>query len=156
VSAMAGRLAAATAGLTPEKIALLIAVGFVFGTFPVLGAASVLCALAALVLRLNMPGLQIVGQAVTPAQYALLVPLARIGARVTGFRAGIGGAVVHAVAGWFCVCVPLGMVLYLAAICLMRHAGATYAGAVAQSKGATDPGVPGRELRIRSSRSGIS
>jgi len=40
---MAGRLAAATAGLTPEKIALLIAVGFVFGTFPVLGAASVLC-----------------------------------------------------------------------------------------------------------------
>lgn len=120
---MAARFAAVTAGLTPEKVALLIAVGFVLGTFPVLGFASILCAIAALMLRLNLPAIQIVGQAVTPVQYALLVPLARVGARVIGFRAGIGGAVVHSVTGWLCVCVPLGMVLYIALVLLMRVRG---------------------------------
>jgi len=62
----------------------------------------------------------VVGQAVTPVQYALLVPLARLGARVIGFRAGIGGAVVHAVTGWFCVCVPLGLVLYVVLLFVIR------------------------------------
>jgi hypothetical protein len=120
VSAIAARLAAVTAGLTPEKVALVIAVGFVLGTFPVLGTATILCAIAALVFRLNMPALQAVGQIVTPAQYALLLPLARLGARVIGARSGIGGAVVHAVTGWCCVCVPLGIVLYVSLVLLMR------------------------------------
>ena len=44
---LSGRFVAITAGLTPEKIALIIAVGFVFGTFPVLGVAGVLCLAAA-------------------------------------------------------------------------------------------------------------
>ena len=118
--ALSGRFVAITAGLTPEKIALIIAVGFVFGTFPVLGVAGILCLAAAVALRLHIPALQVVGQAVTPVQYALLVPLARLGARVIGFRAGIGGAVVHAVTGWFCVCVPLGLVLYVALLFLIR------------------------------------
>jgi hypothetical protein len=120
VSAFAARLAAAIAGLTAEEVALLIAVGFVFGTFPVLGFAAILCAAAALVLRLNMPALQVVGQIVTPVQYALLLPLARVGARVVGMRAGIGGVVIHAVTGWLCVCVPLGVVIYVALLFLMR------------------------------------
>jgi hypothetical protein len=120
VSAIAARLAAVTAGLTPEKLALVIALGFVLGTFPVLGVASILCAVAAVVLRLNMPALQAVGQIVTPAQYALLLPLARLGARVIGARPGIGGAVIHAVTGWFCVCVPLGVVFYVSLVFLMR------------------------------------
>lgn len=120
MSAIAARFASATAGLKPEKIALLIAVGFVFGTFPVLGAASLLCAAAAIALRLNLPALQVVGQIVTPLQYALLLPLARIGGRVVGFYPGIGGAVVHAVAGWFCVCIPLGAVLYAFLVFVMR------------------------------------
>jgi hypothetical protein len=120
VRALSGRFAAVTAGLTPEKIDLIIAVGFVLGTFPVLGVAGILCLVGAMVLRLHIPALQVVGQAVTPVQYALLVPLARLGARVIGFRAGIGGAVVHAVTGWFCVCVPLGLVLYVALRFLIR------------------------------------
>ena len=120
MSAIAARLAAVTAGLTPEKVALVIAVGFVLGTFPVLGTATILCAIAALVFRLNMPALQAVNQIVTPAQYALLLPLARLGARVIGARPGIGGAVVHAVTGWCCVCVPLGVVLYVSLVFLMR------------------------------------
>jgi len=101
-------------------VALPIAVGFVLGTFPVLGVASILCAVVALVFRQNLPAIQIVGQAATPVQYALLLPLARIGARVVGFHAGIGGAAIDAVTGWLCVCVPLGVVLYVTLVFLMR------------------------------------
>jgi len=120
VREIAARFAAATIGLKPERIALLIAVGFVFGTFPVLGTASILCAAAAVAFRLNLPALQVVGQIVTPAQYALLLPLARVGAHVIGSHTGIGGAVLHAVTGWFCVCVPLGIVLYVTLLILMK------------------------------------
>jgi hypothetical protein len=120
VKDLAARLTACTAGLTPEKVALLIALGFVLGTFPVLGVGTVLCAIAALALRINMPALQVVGQIATPAQYALLIPLARVGARVIGFGGGLGGAVLHAVTGWCCVCVPLGLVLYCTLVCLIR------------------------------------
>jgi hypothetical protein len=121
VSFLDARLTAVTAGLTPEKVALLIAVGSVLGTFPVLGVAGILCLVAAVVLRLHAPALQVVGQIVTPAQYALLLPLARLGAHIIGVHAGIGGAVVQAVTAWFCVCVPLGLVLYVALLFLMRR-----------------------------------
>jgi len=120
VRSLPGRFIAALEGLSPEKVALIVAVGFVLGTFPVLGFSSLLCAAAALALRVNLPALQVVGQAVTPAQYALLVPLARIGTRVVGLRSGLGGAMVHAVAGWLCVCVPLGIVLYVTLVFWMR------------------------------------
>jgi hypothetical protein len=119
--------------MPPERLALIIAVGFVLGTFPVPGAASILCVAAALAFRLNLPALQAVGQAVTPAQYALLLPLARIGARVVGFRPGVGAAVVHAVTGWLCVCVPLGIAFYVAALSLMRGPGARYLGEISQA-----------------------
>ena len=120
VRAMAGHFATVTTGLTPERMALLIAVGFVLGTFPVLGLAGVLCAIAAVMLRLNIVALQIVGQIVTPAQYALLLPLARVGRRLIGSQPGIGGAVLHAVAGWCCVCVPLGIVLFITLAVMIR------------------------------------
>lgn len=47
-------------GVTPEKIALSLALGVALGVFPVLGSTTALCALAALVLRLNLPAIQIV------------------------------------------------------------------------------------------------
>jgi hypothetical protein len=122
VRAIAARLAGVTAGLTPEKLALVITIGFVLGTFPVLGTASILCAIAAIAFRLNMPAIQAVGQIVTPVQYALLLPLARLGARLLGARPGFGGAVVHAVTGWFCFCVPFGVVLYITLVFAMRGA----------------------------------
>ncbi|HUB58966.1 MAG TPA: DUF2062 domain-containing protein, partial [Candidatus Micrarchaeia archaeon] len=41
-------------GVTPEKLALSIALGAALGVFPVLGTTTALCALAALLLRLNL------------------------------------------------------------------------------------------------------
>lgn len=72
-------------GVTPEKIALSVALGVALGVFPVLGSTTALCALAALVLRLNLPAIQIVNYFVYPLQIALLIPFLRLGERL--FRA---------------------------------------------------------------------
>ena len=72
-------------GVTPEKIALSVALGATLGVIPVLGWSTTLCAIAAIVLRLNLPAIQIVNYFVYPAQIALLVPFFRWGEKL--FRA---------------------------------------------------------------------
>jgi uncharacterized protein (DUF2062 family) len=72
-------------GVTPEKIALSVALGAALGVFPALGWSTTLCAIAAIVLRLNLPAIQLVNFFVYPAQLALLVPFFRWGERL--FRA---------------------------------------------------------------------
>src|SRR3954462_12989283 len=66
-------------GVTPEKLALSVALGAALGVFPVLGTTTALCALTAFVLRLNLPAIQIVNYCVYPLQIALLFPLFRAG-----------------------------------------------------------------------------
>jgi len=66
-------------GVTPEKMALSLALGLVLGIFPVLGSTTVLCAIAAVVLRLNLPAIQIVNYFVYPIQIILLIPFFRLG-----------------------------------------------------------------------------
>jgi len=66
-------------GITPEQVALTIALGGVLGVFPVLGATTALCALAGVWLRLNQPLIQLVNYVVYPAQLALLIPFYRAG-----------------------------------------------------------------------------
>jgi apolipoprotein N-acyltransferase len=112
VREIASRLAAATQGLSADKIALIVALGLVLGAFPVYGCPTILCGLAAIVLRLNLPALLLVNQMATPVQIALLVPLARTGSWIFGSRAGFGGAIRNAMAGWVCVCIPMGVLLY--------------------------------------------
>lgn len=72
-------------GITPEKIALSLAIGVCLGVFPVLGSTTVLCTLAAIVFRLNLPAIQLVNYFVYPLQLALLIPFIRFGEIV--FRA---------------------------------------------------------------------
>jgi uncharacterized protein (DUF2062 family) len=72
-------------GVTPEKIALSVALGAALGVFPALGWSTTLCAIAAIVLRLNLPAIQLVNFFVYPAQLALLVPFFRWGEKL--FRA---------------------------------------------------------------------
>ena len=71
--------------MTPEKIALSVALGAALGVFPALGWSTTLCAIAAIVLRLNLPAIQIVNYFVYPAQIALLLPFFRWGEKL--FRA---------------------------------------------------------------------
>ena len=60
-------------GVTPA------ALGLVLGCCPILGSATVLCGLAAVVLRLNQPVIQLVNYAAGPLQLALLIPHYRAG-----------------------------------------------------------------------------
>ena len=66
-------------GITPQKIALSIAFGCALGVFPVIGSTTVLCALAAVIFRLNLPAIQLVNYFIYPLQIALLLPFLRMG-----------------------------------------------------------------------------
>jgi uncharacterized protein (DUF2062 family) len=66
-------------------MALSLALGGALGVFPALGCTTLLCLIAAIVLRLNLPAIQIVNYFVYPAQIALLVPFFRCGEKL--FRA---------------------------------------------------------------------
>lgn len=69
-------------GVTPEKIALSIALGAMLGIFPALGWTTILCAIAALVLRLNLPAIQLVNYLMYPVQITLLLPFFRLGEKL--------------------------------------------------------------------------
>ena len=58
-----------TQGISPEKIALTIAVGSAFALFPVLGTTTLLCFLVAWGMRLNQPIVQLINQALWPLHF---------------------------------------------------------------------------------------
>lgn len=66
-------------GMSPRKVSLCIALGVALGIFPVLGMTTLLCTIAAVVLRLNMPAIQMVNFIVYPIQLILLAPFYGIG-----------------------------------------------------------------------------
>ena len=71
-------------GITPEKIALTLALGAVLSIFPILGATTILCTLAAFTLKLNQPIIQLINYLAYPAQLALLIPFYRAGETLFG------------------------------------------------------------------------
>jgi uncharacterized protein (DUF2062 family) len=120
-------------GVTPEKLALSIALGAVVAVIPVLGVSTVICALLALWLRLNMPAIQLVNYLLTPAQLLLIIPFLRFGERLAGaprypvtLESGLAllshgilnavrilrDAIVHATFGWLAVAPVAAVILY--------------------------------------------
>ena len=73
-----------TQGVTPEKIAFTVALGIALGVFPILGATTVLCAIAGIVVKLNQPIIQAVNYLVYPLQLVLLIPFYRCGEHLLG------------------------------------------------------------------------
>ena len=71
-------------GVTPEKVALTIAVGLAIGVFPILGATTLLCAAAGVALGLNQPIIQLVNYVAYPAQLVSLIPFYRAGELLFG------------------------------------------------------------------------
>ena len=69
-------------GSTPEKLAFTIALGIAIGCFPIFGVTTILCALLAILFRLNVPAIQVGNYLATPLQLALLVPFLRWGERL--------------------------------------------------------------------------
>ena len=66
-------------GLAPRQLAFTLALGFAIGCIPLLGVTTAICALLALVLRLNMPAIQAANWVAMPLQMMLLIPFLRLG-----------------------------------------------------------------------------
>ena len=71
-------------GVTPEKLALTVALGLVLGIFPILGATTLLCGAVAIALRLNQPVIQLVNYFAYPVQLALIIPIYQAGEKLFG------------------------------------------------------------------------
>ena len=131
-------------GITPEKIALSIALGITLGITPVLGSTSILCFLAAILLRLNAPAIQLVNYLVYPLQLAMLVPFLRMGqwifaaspvtfsvaeifhlirADVWGAIATLWTATLHALVAWVALASLAAPILYLVFAPALRRLG---------------------------------
>jgi uncharacterized protein (DUF2062 family) len=129
-------------GVTPEKIALTVALGISLGVTPIIGSTTMLCTLAALSLRLNLPAILVVNGVVYPLQLALIVPFLRAGAwmfRVDGPKLSIGEifnlirtdvwratttlwiATMHALVIWLIAGCAASVVVYLILSTLLRR-----------------------------------
>lgn len=73
-----------TQGLTPERLALTVALGVAAGLFPVLGTTTLLCLALGAALRLNQPALQAVNYACTPLQLPFIFFALHTGHRLFG------------------------------------------------------------------------
>uniref|UniRef100_Q023T5 DUF2062 domain-containing protein n=1 Tax=Solibacter usitatus (strain Ellin6076) TaxID=234267 RepID=Q023T5_SOLUE len=128
MTAWAFRLRASLQALPPSQVALLLSVGLVLGVFPIMGCPTILCLLAAGGLRLNIAALQLLNNISSQLQFALLLPLARAGAWIcrgaaapgASLASNLGTGALHAVVGWTCICIPLGLVLYFTLVVVMR------------------------------------
>jgi uncharacterized protein (DUF2062 family) len=66
-------------GVTPSSLALCVSIGIVIGNIPILGVSTILCAIIALVFRLNLPAIQFAQAAMAPTQLLLIIPFVRLG-----------------------------------------------------------------------------
>jgi uncharacterized protein (DUF2062 family) len=84
-------------GLSPQRLALTLALGVAVGCIPVVGIPTLVCAALAVALRLNLPAMQVANYAVMPLQLVLIVPFVRLGGRIFGSgRAAEAGSMLHA------------------------------------------------------------
>lgn len=71
-------------GMSPNKLAMTVGFGVIWGTFPLIGTNTLICIATAFAFKLNQAAIQIVNYAVYPLQLALLVPLIKLGFWLTG------------------------------------------------------------------------
>ncbi len=121
-------------GISPEKLALSLALGATIGIIPVLGVTTILCAGLAVVFRINPVSIQMVNYLVYPLQLVLFIPLLSfgqsltsgpevpqtIGEIITVFKSDwlmglklFGLANLWALLIWALLSLPLGLTLYL-------------------------------------------
>jgi uncharacterized protein (DUF2062 family) len=110
----------------------------------VIGSTSILCLLAAILLRLNIPAIQLVNYLAYPLQIAMLVPFLRMGqwifsappaaisvaeifhlirADVWGAIATLWTATLHALVAWLALAALAAPVLYLLLVPALRRLG---------------------------------
>ena len=71
-------------GLSPKKLALVIALGVVLSIFPVLGTTTLICSLVAILFQLNIAAIQIANYTAFPLQIVLFFPFLKLGETISG------------------------------------------------------------------------
>jgi uncharacterized protein (DUF2062 family) len=74
-------------GITPRKLALSVALGFIIGIIPLMGVSTAICALLALWLDLNLAAIQIVNYIAYPLQIIFYIPFIKAGEKLMGSSA---------------------------------------------------------------------
>jgi hypothetical protein len=130
-------------GISPRRLALTLAVGFVVGCIPMVGLPTALCAVIALAFRLNQPAIQAANYLAMPFQVALILPLVRLGAKLipvaTRHRLAwphspaqilahspqlalqAGGIAGQALIAWLLLAIPVAVLLTTALTALLRR-----------------------------------
>lgn len=127
-------------GISPERLALTLALGFAIGCLPMVGIPTALCLVIALGLRLNLPAIQAANYAAMPLQVALIFPFVRLGAWM--FASGNNGTLNHgtmahtsalkmvwasgslagqAFGAWFVTAIPMVLLMTLVLTALFRR-----------------------------------
>jgi uncharacterized protein (DUF2062 family) len=131
-----------TQGITPEKVALTLAVGSALALFPIIGTTTLLCLAAGVLLKLNQPIIQMVNALCTPIHLPVIYLEFRVGNWIFGaasphlgilmnhllwsdpreFIEKFGLTALHAITAWACVA-PLWMLaVYVLALPVLREA----------------------------------
>jgi len=120
-------------GVSPRKLALTLAIGFVIGFLPLIWGATLLCAGLAFLFGLNQAGIQAANYLAYPVQIALFVPFYRMGARIFPWGPSLSGdalakgfkhdwtgnatlvfvATLKAIGAWLLIAPPAAILLYL-------------------------------------------
>jgi uncharacterized protein (DUF2062 family) len=130
-----------TQGLSPDRIALTVAVGLCIAIIPVVGVTTVLCLVAAWALRLNQPIIQTINWGSYALQLLLIIPFIRLGEtifqapRMTlsleelvsyaksdpfGMLVSLSTTIGHAVVAWLLVIPFLGALVFFTVRPLIR------------------------------------
>ena len=133
-------------GISPQKLALTIALGIFVGTVPLVWGSTALCAALAFLFRLNHPGIQAANYLAYPIQIALIIPFYRLGARIFSWGPSVSVDIFlkgtskdwlgniapfllstgKAVAVWLLIAAPLAVLLYFVLLSIFaRRPGCT-------------------------------
>ena len=66
-------------GITPQKVAFTVAIGFNLGIFPIIGASTVLCLAAGFWFKLNQPLMLLINSVTIPLQPPMVLVFVRLG-----------------------------------------------------------------------------
>jgi len=125
-------IASLQAGISPQRLALTLALGFAIGCLPVIGIPTALCVVVAIALRLNVPAIQAANYLAMPLQLVLILPFVRMGgwmfssgqkyrlattpipASLIGILRASGNVASHTLAAWLVIAGPSVLLLTLA------------------------------------------
>jgi len=135
-----------TQGITPEKIALTVAVGSALALFPIFGTTTLLCLCAGIILKLNQPIIQLVNMLCATIHFPIIVGLFRMGHHMFGvpydhmglgmvhhmldtfwedpakFFERFGVDALHAIAAWGILAPFWTIIIYMLALPVLREA----------------------------------